>query len=439
MTRPDHTMTTAPARCPALFISAPASNQGKTTITAALARLHRRMGRKVRVFKTGPDFLDPMILRQASGEPVYQLDLWMVGLEQARQLLAEAAGNADLILVEGVMGLYDGDPSSADLARAFGIPVMAVIDGSAMAQTFGAVAHGLAHYQDELPFSGVLANRVGSARHAEMLEASIRAPLQFYGAVLRDREIELPHRHLGLLQAEEIADLETRLDRAADALAQTALATLPPAIDFTAAPAPTLPRLLQDVRIAVARDAAFGFLYQANLDLLEQMGAQLRFFSPMADTALPEADSLYLPGGYPELHLEALSGNTAMRAAIQAHHQAGKPILAECGGMLSLLDSLSDLQGQRAAMLGIVPGHAAMQPRLTALALQSATLPEGTLRGHTYHHSRLETDLAPISQGVCPNGGATSEAVFRIGRTTASYFHFYFASNPLAAAQLLKP
>lgn len=432
-------MTTAPASCPALFISAPASNQGKTTITAALARLHRRMGRKVRVFKTGPDFLDPMILRQASGEPVYQLDLWMVGLAQAQQLLAEAARSADLILVEGVMGLYDGDPSSADLARAFGIPVMAVIDGSAMAQTFGAVAHGLAHYQDKLPFSGVLANRVGSARHAEMLAASIRAPLQFYGAVLRDREIELPHRHLGLLQAEEIADLESRLERAADALAHTALASLPPAISFPAAPANALPNLLQGVRIAVARDAAFGFIYQANLDLLEQMGAQLCFFSPLADTTLPEADSLYLPGGYPELHLTPLSANTAMRKAMHAHHEAGKPILAECGGMLSLLDSLTDLQGHSAFMFGLIAGQAVMQPRLTALALQSAALPEGTLRGHTYHHSKLETALAPIAQGVCPNGGNTAEAVFRIGRTTASYIHFYFASNPLAAAQLLKP
>lgn len=426
-------------QCAALFISAPASNQGKTTITAALARLHRRQGRKVRVFKTGPDFLDPMILSQASGQPVYQLDLWMGGAAHCRGLLHDAARDADLILVEGVMGLYDGSPSSADLARAFNIPVLAVADGSAMAQTFGAVAHGLASYQPDLPFSGVLANRVGSARHAEMLAASVRPPLHFYGAVARDAAIELPHRHLGLWQATEIADLEQRLERTADALQQTDLATLPAAVEFVAEPIAALPPLLNNVRIAVARDAAFGFLYQANLDLLAAMGAELRFFSPLADSRLTEADSLYLPGGYPELHLERLAQNKTMIAAIRAHHAAGKPALAECGGMLYLLEALTDQAGQSAAMIGLLPGQAVMQQRLTALALQSVTLPEGTLRGHTYHHSRLESRLTPISQGQCPNDGKTAESVFRSGRLTASYVHFYFASNPTAAAKLLLP
>lgn len=425
--------------CPALFISASASNQGKTTLTAALARLHRRLGRKVRVFKTGPDFLDPMILSQATGQPAYQLDLWMGGEAHCRQLLTEAAQEADLILVEGVMGLYDGDPSSADLARTFGIPVLGIIDGSAMAQTFGAIAHGLATYQPDLPFAGVLANRVGSPRHAEMLAASVRAPLHFYGAVMRDSLIELPHRHLGLFQAEEIADLEQRLEHTADALQATDLVNLPPAVAFTQESMPAPPRLLRGVRIAVARDAAFGFLYQANLDLLQAMGAELRFFSPLADGALPEADSLYLPGGYPELHLDQLSGNHAMHTAIRAHHAAGKPILAECGGMLSLLQTLTDHSGRCAPMIGLLPGEAVMQQCLTALALQSVTLPEGTLRGHTYHHSKLECPLAPIAHGLCPNSGKTSESVFRIGRLTASYVHFYFSSDPQAAARLLLP
>ncbi len=425
--------------CPALFISAPASNQGKTTMTAALARLHSRQGRKVRVFKTGPDFLDPMILSQASGQPVYQLDLWMGGVEHCRQLLAEAARDADLILVEGVMGLYDGDPCSADLARTFGIPVLAVVDGSAMAQTFGAIAHGLATYWPDVPFAGVLANRIGGQRHAEMLAASLPESLRFYGAVSRDAAIELPHRHLGLLQAEEIADLEHRLARAADALQQTALAELPPAVKFAAEPVTDLPPLLQNVRIAVARDAAFGFIYQANLDVLQAMGAELRFFSPLADAALPEADSLYLPGGYPELHLDALASNGAMQESIRAHHAKAKPILAECGGMLYLLESLTDHAGKRAAMVGLLSGEAVMQKRLTALALQRVALPEGELRGHTYHHSRLQSELTPIAQGHCPNSGSTSEAIFRNGYLTASYVHFYFPSNPQAAARLLMP
>jgi cobyrinic acid a,c-diamide synthase len=425
--------------CPALFISAPASNQGKTTITAALARLHRRQGHKVRVFKTGPDFLDPMILRQASGQPVYQLDLWMGGEAHCRQLLAEAAKDADLIMVEGVMGLFDGKPSSADLARTFGIPVLAVVDGSAMAQTFGAVAYGLANYRSDVPFAGILANCIGGAYHAQLLAESMPESLHFYGAVARDAAIELPHRHLGLLQAEEIADLEYRLERTADALAQTDLAILPTAIEFTPQPAPVLPPLLHGVRIAVARDPAFTFLYQANLDVLQAMGAELRFFSPLDDNTLPDADSLHLPGGYPELHLAQLSRNQAMQDAIRAHHAKAKPILAECGGMLYLLESLTDHAGLCGNMVGLVPGQAVMQKQLTALALQSVELTEGELRGHTYHHSRLECGLQPIAHGHCPNGGKTAEAVFRVGRLTASYVHFYFASNPEAAAKLFLP
>jgi cobyrinic acid a,c-diamide synthase len=193
------------------------------------------------------------------------------------------------------------------------------------------------------------------------------------------------------------------------------------------------------VRIAVANDTAFSFLYRANLDVLRTLGAELRFFSPLADPALPDADALYLPGGYPELHLERLAANRAMKQAIRAHHAAAKPILAECGGMLYLIESLTDAQGRSAEMAELLPGRAVMQPRLVALALQSVALPEGELRGHTFHHSRLETTLAPIARGTCPNGGKTAEAVYRAGRLTASYTHFYFPSNPEAAAGLLLP
>lgn len=424
-------------RCPALFVSAPASGQGKTTVTAGLARLHRNLGRRVRVFKTGPDFLDPMILERASGAPVYQLDLWMGGEAHCRQLLYDAASQADLILIEGVMGLFDGNPSSADLASQFGIPVLAVIDGSAMAQTFGAIAHGLAHYRPGLPFAGVLANRVGSTRHADMLLDSLEADLTGFGAVFRDPAATLPDRHLGLVQAGEVADLDARIDLMAGKIAATGLAALPPAVTF-APPPPTMPvlPLLAGRRIAVARDAAFSFLYPANLDVLRAFGAELRFFSPLDDAALPEADSLYLPGGYPELHLQRLQANRAMAEAIRAHHAAGRPILAECGGMLYLLESLTDADGRCAEMVGLLPGQGIMQSRLAALALQAVELPEGELRGHTFHHSRLETELTPFAKGSCPNGGATAEAVFRRQGLTASYVHFYFPSNPAAVAGL---
>ncbi|MBD1551959.1 cobyrinate a,c-diamide synthase [Pseudomonas typographi] len=426
-----------PARhCPAVLVAAPASGQGKTTVTAALARLHRQQGRRVRVFKCGPDFLDPMILEQASGAPVYQLDLWMVGAEQSRRLLWEAAGEADIILIEGVMGLFDGTPSSADLARHFGVPVLAVIDGKAMAQTFGALALGLASYQPGLPFAGVLANRVGSARHGQLLEGSLPPGMRWYGGLARDSSIELPSRHLGLVQAGELADLEQRLDAAAAALAASCQHLLPPPVCFDAPATEPLVPLLAGRRIAVAQDAAFAFVYRANLDVLRRQGAALSFFSPLAEAALPPCDALYLPGGYPELHHRALAANTPMLAAIRAHHAAGKPLLAECGGMLYLLERLTDVDGHSAELLGLLPGEATMQARLAALALQQVCLPEGNLRGHTFHHSLTRTPLVPLAVGSSPNGGRGAEAVYRSGRLTASYVHFYFPSNPAAAAAL---
>lgn len=425
--------------CSALLISAPASGQGKTTVTAALAAYHRSQGRTVRVFKTGPDFIDPTLLEQASGHPVYQLDLWMGGEEHCRALLYQAANDADLILVEGVMGLFDGVPSSADLARQFGIPVLAVIDASAMAQTFAALTYGLSQLDVELPFFGVVANRVGSARHAAMLTERLPAAVKFCGALPRAAEITLPERHLGLMQAAELPDINQRITHAVQLWAEHAYTDLPPAIPFAPAAQHCTARQLDGVKIAVACDAAFSFLYRANLDTLRALGAQLCFFSPIDDAELPEADSLYLPGGYPELHLSKLAGNTAMLAAIRTHHTAQKPILAECGGMLYALRTLTDTSGKPEKLLGLIDGDAEMQPRLTALALQSVDLPQGTLRGHTFHYSRLQSKLAPSARGVCPNGGATSEAVYQQRRLTASYIHFYFPSNPAAVARLFLP
>jgi cobyrinic acid a,c-diamide synthase len=428
-----------PRHCPALLIAAPASGQGKTTVTAALARLHSRAGKRVRVFKCGPDFLDPMILARASGAPVYQLDLWMVGEAETRRLLWQAAGEADLILIEGVMGLFDGNPSAADLARRLEVPVLGVIDAGAMAQTFGAMAYGLAHFQPGLPFAGVLANRTGSERHNGILRDSLAPGMRWFGGLPRSAALELPRRHLGLIQAEELADLDARLDAAADALLASAGELLPAPVGFAAPVAPASESLLAGVRIGVARDTSFAFLYQANLDLLRELGAELVFFSPLADAGLPEVDSLYLPGGYPELHLRQLADNRSMLDAIRAHHAAGKPLLAECGGMLYLLEALTDKQGASAELLGLLPGRAVMQPRLAALALQEVEVPEGRLRGHTYHHSVLDCAQAPLARGICPNGKPVAEAVFRSGRLTASYIHFYLPSNPGAAARLLAP
>lgn len=197
--------------------------------------------------------------------------------------------------------------------------------------------------------------------------------------------------------------------------------------------------LLQGVRIGVARDTSFAFLYMANLDLLRALGAELIFFSPLADDRLPEVDSLYLPGGYPELHLQRLATNSGMLQAIRVHHAVGKPILAECGGMLYLLERLTDRDGNGADLVGLLPGRAVMQKKLAALALQDVELPEGRLRGHTFHHSVLDCALEPLALGECPNYRRTREAVYRVGRLTASYIHLYMPSNPQAAVELFLP
>jgi len=428
--------------CPALLITAPASGQGKTTVVAALARHHRRQGLRVRVLKTGPDFLDPMIHKRASGDTVYPLDLWMVGDAGCQQLLFDAAGEADLILVEGVMGLYDGTPSSADLAIRFGLPVAAVIDAGAMAQTFGAVAHGLASYNPNLRFAGVFANRVASERHGDMLRESLPAILPWLGGLPKSEAIRLPERHLGLHQADAIADLDDRLDAAAQLLAASPLAALPEPVAFSAPALAATPRLLEGQTIAVARDAAFCFVYQANLDLLQAMGAELRFFSPIHDSAPPVADSLYLPGGYPELHLDRLADNHAMLAAIRAHHRASKPIVAECGGMLYLLKALATAEGQRRELAGLIPASATLGKRLGGLGLQGAHFPHrangggGLLRGHTFHYSTFDTAPPFAMLATRHPGGAEGEGVIRDGNLIASYMHWYLPSNPRVAATL---
>ena len=428
--------------CPALFIGAPASGQGKTSIVAGLARLHARHGRRVRVFKCGPDFLDPMIHAFASGAPCENLDLGMCGAEDAAWRLARAATATDLILVEGVMGLFDGTPSGADIARRFNFPVLAVVDAGAMAGTFGAIAHGLADYQPDLPFHGVLANQIASPAHAEMLQAGLRPEARWCGGVPRDEAATLPERHLGLHRADEIADLGARLERMADHLAATPLAALPTPTLIAAAQPPALPNLLAGRRIAIARDAAFAFIYPANLECLVALGAELCFFSPLADAAPPPCDAVWLPGGYPELHAAAIAANRPLAAALAAHVAAGKPLLAECGGMMACFEELQTVAGARHAGFGLLPGGTHMQPRLAGLGMQVADLPEGRLRGHTFHYSLASTPLTPLLHarrerlGKLQEGG---EAVYRVERLTASYAHFYFPSNPQAAAALFLP
>nr|WP_316640946.1 cobyrinate a,c-diamide synthase [uncultured Roseateles sp.] len=428
--------------CPALLISAPSSGSGKTSVTAAIARFHARQGRRVRVFKTGPDYLDPMVLKRASGHPVYQLDLFMGGLAHCQGLLSEAAQDADLILVEGVMGLFDGKPSSADLAAAFGLPVLTVIDASAMAQTFAALALGLQTFRRDIHLCGVVANRVGSAAHGAMVGEGLPADLPLVAALPRNTALSLPERHLGLVQAIELPELNAQLDAWADAwgeaCGQGSTGFEFQSVDFTFEPEPALPPLLKGKRIAVAQDAAFSFIYPANLDCLRALGAEVLPFAPVQGQALPDCDALWLPGGYPELHARALREHPTLFNDVAAHLAAGKPLLAECGGMLSLGESLTDADGQVHAMAGLLPGKAQMQKRLAALGLQGIDWPEGPLRGHTFHYSTWDTTLEPIAQASNPNAGrgrkGTAEALYCQGSLRASYIHHYFPSNPEAIA-----
>jgi cobyrinic acid a,c-diamide synthase len=420
----------------AVLLAAVASGQGKTTVTAALARKLIRLGQRVRVFKCGPDFIDPMLLARASGAPVESLDLWMVGQERCQQLLAQAAQEADAILVEGVMGLYDGTPSAADLSRTFGIPVLAVIDAGAMAQTAGALVHGLRDY-GPVDMAGVIANRVGSTGHAAMVAESLRDIPLF--ATLPKQSKALPERHLGLVLPDEVDDLDTLLDTLADQLNfdMTAWQAIAPVVLPLPATAAAPHAKLAGRTIAVARDAAFAFLYPSNLATLTALGARLQFFSPLANEAVPEgADGLYLPGGYPELHAPALSQAQRWIASVRAAHQAGVPIVAECGGMMALTDQLVTQDGAAWPMAGLLPGIATMQARLAGLGAQAMPSAHGPLRGHTFHYSRLETPLAAATHTRKHRNDAEGEAVYRIGSLHASYFHGYFASNPEAVAAM---
>ena len=423
----------------ALFIVAPASGQGKTTITAGLAWLYRQQGNRVRIFKTGPDFIDPMIHEVSTGHPVYQLDMWMGGQAHVRSLLAEAAQTADIILIEGVMGLFDGTPSSADLAEALGVPVLTVIDASSMAQTFGALAHGLATYRPSLPLFGILANRVASDLHADLIATSVREDTPLKGIIRRNADAALPERHLGLVQASELSDLTHRITQMADQLAQTTLVdTTPlPQVSFKQTqPLVETPRLLADKTIAISKDKAFSFLYQANMDTLKALGAKIVYFSPLANEALPQCDAVYLTGGYPELYLDTLANAQQTANSLREHHLQRKPMLAECGGMLALLNQLTDKAGKIGKLWGLLEGEAVMQNRLVALGMQAVNFPEGELRGHTFHHSSLRMQLEPLTQGVNPHGKGVSEKVYRVGKLTASYIHLYFPSNAKATAAL---
>ncbi len=432
-------------RLPALLVSAPASGSGKTTVVCAIAAALRRRGRDLRLFKAGPDYLDPGWHEVITGHPGRNLDLWMTGPEGARESLARGARGAELALIEGVMGLYDGrDPlqlegSSAELAMSLGAPVVLVVDASAMARTAAAVVEGLARHVPEVGVRGVIFNRVGGEGHARLLQQAMShvTGVEFLGAIPESAEIHLPERHLGLVSArgrapegweDQLANLAERWIHL-DALPWGQIPLPSPA-----PPSVVGPR----VRLGLAMDDAFHFYYPDNLELLEEAGAELVRWSPLDDARLPEGlDGLYLGGGYPELFAGRLSANADMRAAIRAFQG---PVYAECGGLMYLGEALDGWP-----MVGALPLSTRMSGGLQALGWREVrttrdTLlgPAGTVfRGHEFRHSTLVStpELAP-AYAVRGWAGEGAEGWTR-GRVLGSYVHVHFGSNPAVAQALV--
>ena len=429
--------------CPALFLTAPASGQGKTTVTAALARMLKRQGKTVRVFKTGPDFLDPQILAQASGEHVEQLDLWMAGENYCRYQFYQAAKEADLIIVEGAMGMFDGEPSSADLAATFNIPMAIVMDVKGMAQTAAAIAIGLANYRDDVHVAGLIANSCSTERHRQLIEDALPESLPLLATLARSELVALPERHLGLVQASEVRDeLEQRFEAGADWLVEAGLENILERfanVEFKFAELPIAEAYLKNKVIAVAKDEAFSFIYQANLLILQELGAEVRFFSPLHDAVIPSADALRLPGGYPELHAEKLAANFSMLNSMKDFSDAKKPILAECGGFLYCLEDLTDLNDDTHVMANILAGQGAMKGKRGCQGMQTALFPEGEVRAHAHHRSRSFNLPEALSHGRRQRHPAPGEAIYRHNNLNASYLHLFFPSNPQAISCLFDP
>lgn len=418
------------------LISAPASGQGKTTITAALAARLRRAGRQVQVFKTGPDYLDPTILEAASGRPVLNLDLWIMGQAHCRLLLASARWSRDVVLVEGVMGLYDNTPHNAELARLFDWQVIVVLNVAKYAQTAKAIVAGLRNYGCGADIRGVIANFVASSHHRSLICETLGDDL--IGVVPRADECTLPQRHLGLVRAAELHDMQKRIDRLADLVDHLPLDSLFPQGSAQAAPERihlTSRKLLAGLKIAVARDHAFSFIYPMNVETLQQLGAHIVYFSPLSDEQLPACDALWLPGGYPELHLAALDRAAAMRQQIKERINHWLPVLAECGGLMYLSDAITDAAGETAAGCGVLNARVRLHSRVQRIGHQELALNHLTLRGHTFHHSTLDTMPEPWKYTV-GQFGHQGEAVYRVNNAVLTYFHGYFASCPELAADI---
>ncbi len=426
-----------------LIIAAPRSGGGKTTVTLALAAALRRRGMALRTAKSGPDYIDPAFHAVATGAPSPNLDSWAMSPELLGAVLGDVGRGADLLLVESAMGLFDGLPgpaggrgAAADLAARFALPVLLVLDVAGQSQTAAAVARGFMAHQPGVRIAGVLLNRVASERHrAQVRQAMERLPLPVLGALPREAAIKLPERHLGLVQAQELAHLPALLEQLADLAerhfyldAILACAALLPA-ETPAATALRPP----GQRIALAQDAAFSFIYPHVLAGWRRGGAEILPFSPLADEA-PDAacDAAWLPGGYPELHGPTLAAAARFRAGLAQFAQT-RPVHGECGGFMALGAGLIDAAGERHAMAGLL-GHAtSFHQRRLNLGYREARLlaggplgPAGTLlRGHEFHYATVTEPGgdAPFASLIDGQGRALPVGGARRGQVSGSFFH----------------
>ncbi len=440
-----------------LLIGAPASGNGKTTITLALMALLTSQGKRVQGFKVGPDYIDPAFHHLVTGRPSYNLDVWMGGEEDVRRTFVSHSQDADISLIEGVMGLLDGVSSdanwgsSAHVAELLDCPVLLVLDIHAMARSAAAVVKGFQVLAGDATIAGVILNRVGSARHAAMVQSAIEQEtgVPVLGFLRHDESVILPERHLGLVTAEETReDSRRKLDVAGqllgehldlDRLWRVAMADEHPELSDV-----SLPRVSQPVkrpRIAIAFDRAFNFYYPANLDLLTAMGAELLWFRPTLGERIPSgATHLYLGGGFPEEYVENLVQHPDMMRDVRDRILSdGLPTLAECGGYMFLGEAIWS-HGQRFPMVGAIPMETEMTPSLQELGYRELTvLSDGVFpsrsrfRGHAYHHSKIHRASGLVSAYAVSSARAPMAPEGHSSPTLlAGYSHLYFPSAPEA-------
>ncbi len=427
---------------PQLLVAATNSGCGKTTFTLGLLRLLRRRGLEVAGFKCGPDYIDPKFHQLASGRESINLDLYMMSPEHVGSTYARYSQGADAIVVEGVMGLYDGSEkmqgSPAEIAKLLDIPVVLLVNAASSAYSVGAIIYGYKHWQPGVRIVGVVFNRVASENHYSFLADAARdAGVESLGYIPRTQSLEVPSRHLGL-SLEELARLDAFPDQVADLLEAHVdiarllelCASLSPQVIEEQLPEPSA----HGMRIAVARDEAFNFSYPENIRALERLG-QVCYFSPLRDATLPECELLYLPGGYPEFYLDRLSANSAMRSSIRDYAEAGGRILAECGGMMYLTRAIIDEDSSSYPMCGILDNAATMQGMKLSLGYRCVRTKALELRGHEFHYSRLTEagSEAVVAEQFGAKGNKVPTALYRYRNVLAGYTHLYWAEQDILA------